>query len=120
MQLLNVAWDTAATLVCDLNLLDYRGAEEDQQNIAYWRSARIQLNTGLAIAQQGSEFLLKARIAREDPYMLLGDEGREWSKKLNSKPKSFLEFRTVDAQDLVRIHDSVCRLIAVYRCSHRI
>lgn len=108
MQLLNVAWDAAATLVCDFDMLDYREVEKDPKNSAYWKAAKIQLSTGLTIAQQGSEFLLKARIAKAGVHFLLGVGKNKCTQEYTRKSRAFSEFRTVDAQDLIKIYRAVC------------
>ena len=107
VQLLNVAWDTAATLIGDLVEAEYFEIDTDEVKEAYWGASRINLSAALAIAQQGSEFFLKARIARISPYLLLGMPPKDWPKGSASKPTPFSDFRTIDAQDLIKVHDSV-------------
>ena len=62
----------------------------------------------MALAHQGAEFLLKAQITRVSPFLLISGDLSKWPAHRNSISKSFADFRTVDAQDLPRLHDGVC------------
>lgn len=105
---LNLAWDT----VLDL-LLEYADAEaweaivDENQPDDYWQAAQKPLATGVALAQQGVEFLLKAKITAVSPYLLITGRPADWPKNCNKQDTSFPEFHTADAQDLIRIHDTI-------------
>jgi len=105
---LNLAWDT----VLDL-LLDYLEAEEwqaivdDEQPEEYWEAASKPLATAVALVQQGAEFHLKARIASVSSYLLITSKASEWPRKCDKEDTSFSSFHIADAQDLIRIHDTV-------------
>ncbi len=111
-QLLNMAWDTAATLLCDIDEADYYEIDPDEfaddleVKDAYWQAARTQLSTALAVAQQGSEFLIKARIAAVSPYLLIFSSPKDWPSCCATKPTPFADFRTIDAQDLIRTNNT--------------
>ncbi|MDR5778472.1 hypothetical protein QCE63_03380 [Caballeronia sp. LZ065] len=107
IQLLNLAWDTAISLFCDLDIVRYTDVEVDSLNQEYWKAARTQLFTALSIAHQGSEFLLKGRIAEVSPFLLLVAHPRDWPKTSVSSPTPFSDFRSIDAQDLLKVHGSV-------------
>lgn len=107
IQLLNTAWDTAASLLLDINEAEHFDVDTDEIEDAYWSAARMQLSSALSIAQQGSEFLLKAKIAEISPYLLLGTQPREWPKECSKKDTPFSSFRTIDAQDLIKVHNTV-------------
>jgi len=68
---LNLGWDAIFSL-----LLDYANAEnwgaivDDEHPMTYWKAAQKPLATAAALAQQGSEFLLRARIAAVSPFLL--------------------------------------------------
>lgn len=72
---------------------------------AYWKEAQPALAVAVALAHQAAEFLLKARIASVSPYLLLSSE--KWPSGADKSDKSYADFKTVDSQDLVRIHDTV-------------
>jgi hypothetical protein len=108
LHLLNSAWDTAASLLCDIDEAAYFDVDTTEIKEAFWAAARVQLSTALATAQHGSEFLLKGRIARLSPYLLLGAMPRDWPTGCATKPTPFSDFRTIDAQDLVKVHNTTC------------
>jgi hypothetical protein len=75
----------------------------------YWERAQRRLATAIALAQQGTELLLKARIADVSPYLLIAGSPREWPKGCDTKDVPFSSFRTIDAQDLLRAHDCIAK-----------
>ncbi|WP_438391194.1 hypothetical protein [Caballeronia sp. DA-9] len=105
--LLNNAWDTATSLLIEIDDADYYDVDTDEIKEAYWGAARIQLSTALSVAQQGSEFLLKAKIVEVSPYLLLAAQPRDWPKGCAATDTAFSEFRTIDAQDLVKVHNTI-------------
>ncbi|VTT99588.1 Uncharacterized protein OS=Pirellula staleyi (strain ATCC 27377 / DSM 6068 / ICPB 4128) GN=Psta_3436 PE=4 SV=1 [Gemmataceae bacterium] len=74
----------------------------------YWESSQQELATAVALAQQGTEFLLKGHIAEVSPFLLLTGGVREWPGGCETADTPFSEFKTIDAQDLPRAHDTVC------------
>lgn len=74
----------------------------------YWESSQQELATAVALAQQGTEFLLKGHIAEVSPFLLLTGGVREWPAGCEAADTPFSEFKTIDAQDLPRAHDTVC------------
>ena len=59
------------------------------------------------MTQQGVEFILKGKIAEVSPYLLLADSPDRWPSPANDRGVAFSHFKTVDAQDLIRLHDIV-------------
>lgn len=104
-QLLNTAWDTATTLLIDLDEAQYytdlSGDSVAEQ--AYWNSAKLQLSTALSVAQQGCEFLLKSKISEISPYLLISSNPRDWPAGATTKDISYSLFHTADAQNLIKI-----------------
>ena len=111
--LLNQAWGDLMSLLVDLQaaqewLADSEIEGDESRVVAeeeYWRSATTRLSTILAIAHQSAEFYLKGRIADVSPFLLLSNSVREWPKADPSGDTSFSKLRTIDAQDIVRLHD---------------
>lgn len=113
---LNLAWESIVSL-CEnlesvLESLDpdeaMPDADREREFVdyekAYWKQNKQELAVAIALTQQGAEFLLKWKISLVSPFLLLaGDSAAKWS----GTDKSFADFKTVDAQDLVRIHDTV-------------
>lgn len=120
---LNLAWDSVLSLVFELDMAadsaswshvinresswdDEDGAAEEQWTKKYWEAAQRPLATAIVLAQQGTEFLLKARIAAFSPFLLISGYPGDWPKGCNKHDTSFADFRTIDAQDLIRAHDT--------------
>lgn len=105
-ELLNFAWDTTSNLLTEFDEADYYGYDKDEISDKYWAAARRRLTTSLAIAQQGVEFILKGKIASISPYLLIAEAPSRWPSPYEGTAIDFSEFKTVDAQDLIRIYDT--------------
>lgn len=105
-ELLDFAWDVIAQLLKNLDEAEYFGVDTAEVSEGYWLSARRRLTTALAITQQGIEFILKGKIAEISPYLLLADPPTKWPSPYEGTTTDFSSFRTIDAQDLVRVHDT--------------
>ena len=81
--------------------------DDGQVTDEFWKAAQQPLGNAQALLQQGVEFLLKARIAEVSPFLLLDRSVRDWPRDSATVSTRFAEFRTVDAQDLVRIYNTV-------------
>lgn len=105
--LLNIAWDTVMTLLLDLE--DARDCDYEIEDIEYWEAAQKSLATSLALVHQGTELLLKGRIAAISPYLLIVGNPKDWPKGCDKGNTAFADFRTIEAQDLIRVHNTVVR-----------
>lgn len=105
-ELLDFAWDVVTQLLKNLDEAKYFGIDPTEVSEGYWLSARRRLTTALAITQQGIEFILKGKIAELSPYLLLADPPGKWPSPYENPVIDFSTFRTIDAQDLVRVHDT--------------
>lgn len=101
--LLNQAWQEGMSLLIELE--DAKDWVDDADEEEYWKSAGTRMATALAIAHQAAEFQIKGRIADVSAFLLIANSAREWPKAEFDGNISFSKFRTVDAQDLVRLHD---------------
>jgi hypothetical protein len=85
---LNLAWDQFFNLVFDIGgtgtLYSYATEELKQDLQKHWNIAKRLLITSLALAQQGTELILKGAISEVSPFILLG-EPRNWSKQGTKK-----------------------------------
>jgi transcription initiation factor IIE alpha subunit len=102
--LLNQSWDEAMSLLIELE--DAKGWIDPDDEEEYWGSSGARMATALAIAHQAAEFYLKGRISSVSPFLLIANSAREWPAAEVDGNISFSTFRTVDAQDLVKLHDS--------------
>lgn len=102
---LDYGWSQAIDLLIDLQIPedDYQPNSTDIEE--FWELGRPKLITSLALVQQGIELLLKGCIAEVSPYLLISEQ-RSWDK-FAKNDTSFSQFRTVDAQDLIKVHDTV-------------
>ena len=108
ISLLNLAWDVVSALFVhaensELKKWDDDGTVTDE----FWAAAQQPLGNAQALLHQGVEFLLKARIAEVSPFLLLDRAVRDWPKDSGTRNVKFAEFRTIDAQDLVRLFNTV-------------
>lgn len=86
----------------------YAELEEHEAGLVakHWTASNRKLATSGTLIYQGAEFLLKSRIAKVSPYLLL-DGGKEtWTSAAAKTDTEFSTFRTVDAQLLTKIHDA--------------
>lgn len=106
---LNLAWNNAITLLQDLDEWNISDVDDDGEiQKDYWAAAQRLLATALALTQQGIEMLLKARVANASVFLLISGDPRDWPRGCNQEDVPFADFRTIDAQDLIRAHDTVC------------
>jgi hypothetical protein len=107
IELFDFAWDTVAHLITNLAQAIESGIEEHEISEEYWAASKRRLTTALAMTQQGVEFVLKGKIAEVSPYLLLAEGSAKWPTPYDRHAIPFSAFKTVDAQDLVRLHDTV-------------
>ncbi len=104
---LNLAWDLILPLVIEYNEIINDYESDNSIDIAYWKSAKKNIITSISLAQHGSEFLLKGKIAQISPFLLINIDPSSLPKDSGNKDLSFGDFKTIDAQYLIRIHDIV-------------
>jgi hypothetical protein len=102
---LNLAWDIAVDLTETFRVaiedLDF---DEEEIGDGYWEKAQRQLGNAIALLQQGLELALKAKIAEVSPFLLITNTANDLpGNAVAGIP--FSDFRTVDAKDLIKVHD---------------
>jgi hypothetical protein len=108
IELFDFAWDTVAQLITDLaDAKEHFGVDKAEVSDEYWAASKRRLTTALAVAHQGVEFILKGKIAEVSPYLLIAESPSRWPSPYDGHSLTFAEFKTVDAQDLTRLHDIV-------------
>jgi hypothetical protein len=105
VDLLNLAWDMVMSLALELD--DAHEFDPMIEDVEFWEAAQKPISTSLALVQQGTELLLKGRIAEVSPYLLIAGSPNEWHKGCDKNDTPFADFRTIDAQDLIRTHNTV-------------
>jgi hypothetical protein len=108
LALLNCAWEPVISLLLDLDESAYFGViPKKDETDRFWEAAKQTLSTALAIAQQGIEFVIKGKIADTSPYLLIAGNPREWPRHCSSQDTAFADFKTLDAQDLLIVYNTV-------------
>jgi hypothetical protein len=83
--------------------------EESDHNDAleqYWRKSQPALANAVSLVQQAMEMALKGRIAAISPYLLIARDPKDWPKGSENGDVPFSEFRTLDAADLLKVHNT--------------
>lgn len=106
---LNLAWDTIFDLVVEhSNILSWPHlASDDELSKSYWQAAKGPLSIAHALAQQGAELALKSEIAAVSPFLLICSAPSDWPRGCDRSDAPFADFRTLDAQDLIRACNAV-------------
>lgn len=101
------AWDIVISFLTTLDEAGhYSGVEiQEDDKRAFWEAARQRVLTSLIIVQQGIELAIKAKIVSISPYLIIAGSHSDWPKDRTGDGISFSEFRTIDAQDLIKVHD---------------
>jgi len=108
MTLLNLAWDSVTQLLFDHQALaKWAGDPVDGEAELYIKASQKPLGIATVLLQQGSEFLVKAAIAKISPLLLIAGNSQSWPKRCDSTDIAFSMFKTPDAEDLIRIHNTV-------------
>jgi hypothetical protein len=101
---LNLGWGTLTEILEHLaNAEEWMSGMDPSTRDEYWKAAERELGTALSLTEQGVEFLLKARICAVSPWLLTTGE---LPKKSDVENIPFSQFRTIDAQDLLRTHNT--------------
>lgn len=108
LSLLNLAWETTLALAISLEEAQiYTESTIEEQK--YWAACQTHLATSISLVQQAAEFLLKSKIATVSPFLLLNGTPRDWPRSCDKTDTPFSDFLSIDAQDLIRAHDTVLR-----------
>jgi len=107
---LNLAWDTVFELVRNHRIMEEQCGGYDDEGLMsekYWEAAKRPLSVAHALAQQGAELALKSEIAAASPFLLICSSASEWPRGCDKSDTPFADFRTLDAQDLIRACNAV-------------
>lgn len=107
---LYLAWQIAMQAVHDYEeiaglILDDE-AEEDAASAEFWTKSQPALANAFGLIQQAMEMALKGRIASISPFLLISRDPKDWPKGADTVAVPFSEFRTLDAADLVKVHNT--------------
>lgn len=113
---LYLAWQIAVRALEDVEYYDdeakeigqFNPTDADEAATAYWRKLQPDLNNAVGLIQQSIEMALKGKIAETSPYLLIARDPKGWPTSVDTKSVPFSEFRTIDAIDLVKVHNTFC------------
>jgi hypothetical protein len=107
---LNMAWEKIFDLLKDYAIIktfsEIDSGEECNEEIdnEYWEKVQRHLSTSLALIQQGNEFILKGKIAKKSPFLILSDD---WDSTLGKdKDISFSKLKTIEASNLIKVYNA--------------
>ncbi|WP_109372814.1 hypothetical protein [Proteus genomosp. 6] len=114
--IVNEAWEKVTDLAYNFDEFDiwrrfYKEPEyflgSDIRNLDhYWAFARPKLITAFNLILQSIEFRLKGLIVEISPYLLITNATRNPPKSDRDGNISFSAFRTLDSQDLIKVHNT--------------
>ena len=109
---LNSSWGSVIELLSEFEELGstIEDSDHEEESKRYWSSAKQTLISATALIQQAVEFYIKGKISDVSPYLLISGNPQSWPKGCNKKDVEFSSFRTLDAQDLLKVHDTVCEI----------
>lgn len=107
---LNSSWESVIENLSEFEELRgvFKDSDHDEESKRYWSSAKQTLISATALVQQAAEFYIKGRISDVSPYLLVSGSPQSWPKGCGKNNTEFSSFRTLDAQDLLKVHDTVC------------
>jgi hypothetical protein len=108
---LYLAWQIAMQAVQDYEEAQQLAYEMNEDEAAaaaaaYWSKSQPVLANAFGLVQQAMEMALKGRIAAISPYLLIARDPKDWPAGVDRRAVSFSEFRTLDAADLVKVHNT--------------
>lgn len=104
---LNLGWGALLEVLLHFaEAEEWTGGFEPEMKTDFWEAAERELATTLSLIEQGAEFLLKARICEVSPWLLISRNPSEWPRRCDTEDIDFAQFRTIDAQDLLKVHDT--------------
>jgi hypothetical protein len=108
---LNSSWESVIEHLSEFRELQgvYDDSEHETESERYWSSAKQTLVSATAAVQQAVEFYIKGQIVEVSPYLLISGSPQSWPKGSSRGDIEFSAFRTIDAQDLLKVHDTVCK-----------
>jgi len=118
VNLLHLAWETAVGSLRTFESEHAIYAKGDEPELwspeeviqaarFFWDFSQPELTNALTLIQQAIEMALKGRIAFVSPFLLIAKDARDYPSGSDKADVPFSAFRTIDAADLLRVHNSV-------------
>lgn len=125
IDLLNLVWSTAIGYLNDCQDFEefddhtsdtfgdsdttWTPEERATTEVKLWQESQVSLANAFSLIQQAIEMGFKARIAEVSPFLLIARDARDYPAGSTKKDIPFSAFRSLDAADLMRVHNTVCR-----------
>ena len=108
---LYLAWQISIRAVDEFEFADKSTdlgdtAEQEAASAEFWAKSQPALANALGLVQQAMEMSLKGRIAAVTPFLLISRDPRDWPSGADTRNVPFSDFRTLDAADLVKVHNT--------------
>lgn len=100
------AWDIVISFLLTLEEAGRYTEIDKEDEAVFWETARQRILTSIIIAQQGVELAIKGKLVSISPYLLIAGNPSDWPKDTDGTGVSFSDFRAIDAQDLVKVHNT--------------
>jgi rubrerythrin len=108
MAQLDFAWDIVVSFLVAVDTTEQYIDVDDFDKQEYWVAAKQRVITALSLVQQGTELAIKGKIAEVSPYILLLNN-KKWGNSQGTEQIEFSDCKTIDAHDLITIHNSVAK-----------
>ncbi|WP_050028231.1 hypothetical protein [Verrucomicrobium sp. BvORR034] len=104
---MNLGWGAILSVLTDFeHANEWASGLEPEMAEEFWDAAERELATALTLVMQGAEFLLKAKICSVSPWLLVASSPSDWPRRCDKEDTDYSEFRTIDAHDLIKVHDT--------------
>ncbi|KZN15900.1 MULTISPECIES: hypothetical protein [Pseudomonas] len=101
------AWDIVISFLTTLDEAGQYAEVDNDDKAQFWEAARQRILTSLIIAQQGIELAIKGKLVNVSPFLLIAGSPSDWPKDKTGTGIAYSEFRTIDAQDLIKVYNTV-------------
>lgn len=109
LDLLNTAWSQVSELLVEFDQVsELVELDELKSTDQYWKAAKQTMLITLTLTQQAVEFFIKGRIVSVSSHLLLDGSISSWPRRCDQEDILFSDFKTIDAQELIKAHDTVC------------
>lgn len=104
---LNLAWGTVMKMLTYLDeFCELNGDIDKDMEVGFWEAAKREIAISLSLSAQGAEFLLKSRICKISPWLLITQDPSDFPKRSDIENIAFSKFRIIDAQDLLKVNNT--------------
>lgn len=108
IELFNFAWDTVAALITNFSDAEQHWGVDTRRGVGRVLGfIKETSDHGVGDDPARSRVYFEGQDRGGSPYLLLSESPTRWPSPYDGHEITFSEFKTVDAQDLIRLHDTV-------------